>query len=129
MPKLITNFWLCSNLNLIFSESKALILLVVSTTRRRRDIKIPLCRSAPVWKKFNIVSNDHGRTKKCDFPVLDRKYPFRANLVQEIKIVSLNWNFVPGLIWTCKIQWWCSLFLFLTANTIFGQIWSKKSKF
>ena len=29
----------------------------------------------------------------------------------------------------CKIQWWCSLFLFSTGNTLFGQNWPKKSKF
>ena len=41
-------------------------------------------------EKFNIVSNDHGRTRKCDFPVSDRKYPFWANLLQKIKIFSLS---------------------------------------
>ena len=103
------------------------------------------------------------------FFVIDQKYPFWANLVQKVKIVSLSWNFVPTLIWTCTIQWWCSFFvfdrkcpfwanlvqnkncqfklkfgtytnsnmqnsvmmftfLFLTGNTLFGQIWSKKIK-
>ena len=27
-------------------------------------------------EKLNIVSNDHGHTEKCDFSVLDHKYPF-----------------------------------------------------
>ena len=36
--------------------------------------------------------------------------PFSVNLV---KIVSLSWNLVPRLIWICRCQWWCSLFLFL----------------
>ena len=62
------------------------------------------------------------------FSVFDRKYPFWANLVQKVKIISLSWNLVPRLIRICKIQWWCSLFLFLTGNTLFGTIWSKKSK-
>ena len=35
---------------------------------------------------------------------------------------------VPTLIRICRIQWCCSLFLFLSGNTLFGQIWSKKSK-
>ena len=35
---------------------------------------------------------------------------------------------VPRLIRIYRIQWWCLLFLFQTANTFFGQIWSKKSK-
>ena len=26
------------------------------------------------FREFNIVSNDHGRTQKCDFSVLDSKY-------------------------------------------------------
>ena len=80
--------------------------------------------------------------------VFDRKYPFWANLVQHLKIVSLTWKLVPRLIqiyrvstfsvfvWThfdslswnlvcrlillCRAQWWCSLFLFLTGNAPFG---------
>ena len=35
---------------------------------------------------------------------------------------------VVRLIRICRIQWCCSLFLFLRGNTLFGQIWSKKSK-
>ena len=53
--------------------------LIVSTIRRRRDFRILLYMSGPV-RKVNIVSNDHGRTHKCDFFVFDRKYPFWANL-------------------------------------------------
>ena len=44
------------------------------------------------------------------FPVFSRKYPFWANLVKKINIVSLIWNLVPRLIRICKIQWLCSLF-------------------
>ena len=40
--------------------------------------------------KFNIVSNNHGHTEKCDFFALVRKYHFWENLVQKIKIVSLS---------------------------------------
>ena len=40
----------------------------------------------------------------------------RANLsVQE-------WNSAPRFIQICRIQWCCSLFSFLTENTLFGQI-------
>ena len=46
------------------------------------------------------------------------------NLVQKIKIVSLFWNLVPGLIRICRIQWWCSIFLLFIGITFFGQIWS-----
>ena len=63
------------------------------------------------------------------FLVFEWKYPFWANLVQKIKIVTLSWNLVPTLIRTCRIQWWCSFFLFLIGNTLFGQIWSKKSNY
>ena len=65
-------------------------MLIVSATRRRRDIKTPVLSIGPQAENFNIVSNDHGRTHKCDFFVSDRKYRFWANLVQNIKIVSLS---------------------------------------
>ena len=64
----------------------------------------------------------------CSIVVFDKKYPFWANLVQKLKIVSLRWNMGPRLIHIWRIQWWCSLFLFSTASTFFGQIWSKKFK-
>ena len=62
------------------------------------------------------------------FSVLDQKNPFLANLVQKIKIVTLNWHLVARLILICGIQWLCSLFLFFTINNFLGQIWSKNSK-
>ena len=45
-----------------------------------------------------------------------------------MKMTSLSWNLVPRLIRICRIQWWCSLFLFLIENTYFEQIWLKKLK-
>ena len=39
----------------------------------------------PRTEKFNIVSNDRGRTQNLDFSVLDPKYPFWASLVQKSK--------------------------------------------
>ena len=98
-------------------------LLIVSATRRRGDIKILLWLSVPVRK--SLVSNDHGRTHKCDSSVFDWKYPFWANLVKAIKTVSVSWNLVLILIRICRIQWWCSV---LTGNTLFGETWPKKSK-
>ena len=59
------------------------------------------------------------------FFVFDRKYPFGANLVKKVKIISWSRNLVPTIIRTCRIQWCCSLFLFLSGNTPFWQIWSK----
>ena len=52
--------------------------------------------------------------------VFDWKYPFWANLVKKIKILTLSWNLVRTLIRTCRIQWWCSVFLLLIGNTLFG---------
>ena len=63
------------------------------------------------------------------FSDLEWKYPFWGNLIQKIKIVSLSWNSVPRLIWICRIHWYCSLFLFLTGNTLLGQILSLKLRF
>ena len=55
------------------------------------------------------------------FSDLDWKYPFWANLVQKIKIVSSSWNLVPGLTQMCRIQWWCPIFQFLIGNTLLGK--------
>ena len=41
-------------------------IIIVSATRRRRDIKILLSVGIRS-EKFNIVSNDHGRMQKWDF--------------------------------------------------------------
>ena len=76
----------------------------------------------PRAEKFNIVSNDYGRTYKSDFSVSDREHCFWTNFVQNIIIASLSWNSVPRLIRLCRIQWCCSIFLFSTGNTFFGQI-------
>ena len=60
-----------------------------------------------------------ARTNKCDFSIFGRKFVFWENLVQTIKIVSLRRNLVARLIRISRIQWWCSLFLFETGNTLF----------
>ena len=105
---------------LIVSVSRPInLFIIVSATKRRRDIKIPLC--------LYIVSNDYGRTHKCDFSIFDQKFPFWANLVKKIKIVSLSWNLVSRLIRICRNQWWSWFFPFFTGNTLFGQIWSWNS--
>ena len=57
------------------------------------------------------------------FFFLDLKYPFRVNLVQILKIVSLSWNLVPRIFRICNIRWWCSRFFFST----FLHVSSKKS--
>ena len=62
------------------------------------------------------------------FSVIEREYPFRASLLQRIKIIRLNWNMVPWLIRTCRIQWWCSKFLFLNGVTFFWVIMIRKMR-
>ena len=42
--------------------------------------------------------------------------------------ITLSQNLAPTLTRICRIQWWSSLFLLSTANTHFGQTWSKKIK-
>ena len=59
------------------------------------------------------------------FSVLDQKNPFWVNLAKKIEIVSLSGNSVPRLIWICGVQWWCSLFQFLTGNTVLGKFGPK----
>ena len=59
------------------------------------------------------------------FFVFEWKYLYCANLVQKVTIISWSWNLVPRLIRICWIQWCCSVFSFLTGNSLLGQIWSK----
>ena len=83
------------------------------------------CVCRPPCGKFNIISNDYGRTQKCGFSVLDRKHPFSINLVQKIKIVSLSWNFLPRSTWICRSQWWCLRFLFWPEILFLGKFGPK----
>ena len=53
-----------------------MVLILVSTARRRKDIKIRLCLSTFHSENFNILSNDHEHAQKCDFSILDKKYAF-----------------------------------------------------
>ena len=55
------------------------------------------------------------------FPLPYRKHPFWGNWIKKIKIFSLRWNLVPRLIRISRIQWWCTLFLFLTRDNCSGQ--------
>ena len=64
----------------------------------------------PRVEKFNIVSNNHGLTQKCNFSLLDWENLFWGNLVQIIKLVRLSLSLVLRLIEICSLQWWCWLF-------------------
>ena len=83
----------------------------------------PRNQSCQLELKFGIQTNSNMHTSMMmlTFSVFEQKYPFWTNLFQKTKIFSLSWNLVPRLIRICTIQWWCSLFLFQTGNTIFGS--------
>ena len=49
-------------------------------------------------------------------------YPIWTILVQKIKIVNLSWNLVLRLIWICRIQRWCSFYLFCTWKVKFVSL-------
>ena len=58
--------------------------------------------------KFGTNSFECGEfDDNVHFHVLDVKYPFSANLTQNINIVCLSWNLVPRLCW---IGCWRSVF-------------------
>ena len=80
--------------------------------------------------KFGTYTNSNMQNSMAvfNFSVSDRKHSFTVKLVQKMEIVSLSWNLVPRIIRICRIQWWCSLFPFLTGITPFVWTWSKKSK-
>ena len=65
----------------------------------------------PHAENFNIVSNDYGRTQKSYLSDLKQNYSSGANLVQQIKIVSLSKNLLPRLIRLCRIQWCIHFFV------------------
>ena len=96
-----------------------------------QKIKIVSLSWNPVlWLKLATKPNSNMQISIVVFTcsILDGKDSFLANLVQKIKKNFLRWNLVPTLIRISRFEWWCSLFLFLTGNTLFGQIWSKKLK-
>ena len=81
--------------------------------------------------KFGTYTNSNMQNSMVMFIflVFDRKYPFLANLVEKVKIISWSLNLVARLIQICWIQWCCSLFSFLIGSALLGQIWSKLSIF
>ena len=64
--------------------------------------------------KFGTQNNSNMQNSIMvfTFSVFERKHPFWLCLVQKIEIANLSWNLVPTIIRICRIQWWCSLFLF-----------------
>ena len=69
------------------------VFIIVSGTRRRRNIKNTVVSVGLCMEKFNIVSNNHERTHESHFPVFDRKFPLWANLVKKKSNLSTgNWK-------------------------------------
>ena len=62
------------------------------------------------------------------FCVFIQIYLCWVNLFQKITIFSLPRNLVFRLIWIFRINGVVYFFLFLTGNTLFGEIWSRKLK-
>ena len=89
---------------------------------RRLSSKMKYC-SFKVKPGTLTNSNMQNSIVKFIFSVLNWKYPFWEDLIQQIKIVSSRWNLVLGLIKTHKIQWKFSLFLFSSGNILFEKIW------
>ena len=102
-------------------------LLIVSATRRRRDIKYRwVCRppETPFFvQKIKIVSLSLNLTPRpirickiqwlCSlFLFYTKNNPFWANLIQKLKIFRLSWNLVPRPAQICRIQWCCSFSVF-----------------
>ena len=79
--------------------------------------------SQPAGKMLSSSNlNTQNSVVLLTFSDFDCKYRFWVNLVRNIKIVSLFWNLVPGLIRICRIQWRCSIFLLFIGITL--KIWS-----
>ena len=77
------------------------------------------------WKLFEVKFDNYTNLNYQNsmvvliLSVLDCKYPFWINLVQEIKTVSLSWNLVLRIIRIWRIQSWCSLSFFFLTGSIF----------
>ena len=75
------------------------VFIIVSATRRRRNIKNTVVSVGLCMEKFNIVSNNHERTHKRNFPVFDRKFPLQAILVKKNQNCQLE---TPSLVKEAK---------------------------
>ena len=80
--------------------------------------------------KFSTYTNSNMQNSLMlfSFFVFECKSLFWANLVQNIKILTLCWHLVPRLIQICRIQWGYSLFLFSSANGFLGAYLVQKVK-
>ena len=92
--------------------------------------KSNVTQKSPLVQKIKIINltNSNMQNSMVTFPVLDREYPFWENFVRKNKIVSLSWTLLRRLIWTCWIQWWCSLFSVLNQKYSFWPNLVQKMK-
>ena len=67
---------------------------------------------SPLAEKFDIVSNNHVSTGKCDFSVCDRKFSFWANLVKKKKKTNCQLKLKFGIPANWSMQNSMTLFLF-----------------
>ena len=54
-----------------------------------------------------------------------KKYPFLGKLGPKIRnfLFKVNKNLIHRLIAICRVQWWCSFYIFSIRKMLFGQIW------
>ena len=63
------------------------------------------------------------------FLLLTRNTLFGRIRFKTQKVVHWKWSMMPRLIWIWRIQWWHSLFLFLTEISFFGQFLPKNQNY
>ena len=84
------------------------------------------CPSFHLWRKENLVKHrEASKYYETNCPVHFSLFLTGNTL---FKIVSLSWNLVPSLIWTCRIQWWWSFFSVLDRRYPFGAYLVQKFK-
>ena len=78
--------------------------------------------------KFGTYTNSNMQNSMVmfTFSVFDRKYPYWANLVQKVKIISWSWNLVPRLIRICLFCW---LFCFRFEIPFLGKFGPKNQNY
>ena len=89
--------------------------VIVSAAIRTIDMKMPLS-ALPRAENLSYLVAATIAPKSAIF------FLAWVNLIKKTIIVSLCWNLISPLIQIWKIQWWCSLFPFLTGHTFFGDV-------
>ena len=118
------NNWRCKTITYFRKTFLPLILYSVKNTPNfgKFDANNRSCQLKVKLTQTN--SNMHNSWAMFTFSVLEQRKTFWVNFVEKLKIVSLSWTLVASVIRTCRIQWCCLLFLFLTLNALFGLICS-----